>query len=335
MSFVKYKKNAKIEVIPIGRANVDFNTQTLNVPFKDNDTYKISVGGSPANIAQGVARLGVKTGFIGKISNDGMGEYIKEVFEDEGIDTTQLIFDEHGAPNCIAITEIISPSNSGSYMYRNGTADTLLAADEIDENYIKDAAAVVISGTALSTEPTRGAMYMVAEYAKKHGTLLIMDIDFRPYGWKTPEETSKHYNKILSMCDIIIGNREEFDATEYLTMPDNKDNEKSAEFFLDKGVQLVIVKDGERGSVGYVKGQEPVRCSIIKVAAKKTFGSGDAYAAGLLYGLFNDMDLLDSMKFGSACAAITLTGMSCGEAMPTVSEVETFLETHEFTEVVM
>jgi 5-dehydro-2-deoxygluconokinase len=137
------------------------------------------------------------------------------------------------------------------------------------------------------------------------------------------------------MCDVIIGNREEFDAVEYSTMPDNKDNEVSAKHFLNKEAQLVIVKDGEKGSIGYLKDDEPVRCSIIKVAAKKTFGSGDAYASGLLYGLFNDMSLLDAMKFGSACASITLTGMSCGEDMPTVSQTEEFMKSHQFSEVLM
>lgn len=335
MAFIKYKKDAEIKVIPVGRAGIDFNTQTLNVAFKDNKSYKISVGGSPANIAQGVARLGVKTGFIGKVSGDGMGDYIKEVFENEGVNTDQLIFDQTKAPNCLAITEILSPTNSGSYMYRNSTADTLLTAEEIDEDYIKNAASVVVSGTALSTEPTRGAMYKVAEYAKKHDTLLIMDIDFRPYGWKSPEETSEHYNRMLDMCDVIIGNREEFDAVEYSTMPENKDNEVSAKHFLNKEAKLVIVKDGALGSIGYTKDKEPVKCGIIRVEAKKTFGSGDAYASGVLYGLFNDLSLLDSMKFGSACASITLTGMSCGEAMPTVSETEEFLKTHKFTEVLM
>ncbi len=335
MSVIKYKENSKIMVIPIGRAGIDFNTQKLNVPFKESLNYKISVGGSPANIAQGVARLGLKTGFIGKISKDGMGDYIKETFEKEGIDTSQLIFDQSGAPNCLAITEIKSPSKSGSFMYRNGTADTLLTAEEIDEEYIKNAASVVISGTALSTEPTRSAMYKVAEYAKKHNTLLIVDVDFRPYGWKSPEETSEQYNKILNMCDIIIGNREEFDAVEYNTMPNNKNNRVSAEYFLNKSAQLVIVKDGEKGSIGYLKGQEPIHCPIIKVEAKKTFGSGDAYASGLLYGLFNDLSLFESMKFGSACASITLTGMSCGEDMPTVLATKEFMKTHEFSEVLM
>ncbi len=330
MSVLNFKRNVTLEVISCGRAGIDLNTQKLNCPFKDNDTYKKTVGGSPANIAQGMAKLGVKTGFIGKVAGNGMGDYIKEVFETAGIDTRGLVFDKTGAPNCVAITEILAPFNSGSYFYRNGTADLLLSEDEISEEYIKNAAAVIISGTALSSSPSREAMYKIAEYANKHNTLLVMDIDFRPFGWVSKVETSIYYNDMLSRCDVILGNREEFDAVEYLTMRGNKDSALSARSFLDKRAQLVIVKDGEHGSIAHTKDGETVACSVIEVDIKKTFGSGDAYASGLMYGLLRDMSLQDSMKFGSACAAITLTGMSCAEAMPNKQQAEEFLKNNTF-----
>ncbi len=330
MSVINIKKDAKIEVIPCGRAGIDLNTQSLNCPFKDNEAYKKTVGGSPANIAQGLAKLGVKTGFIGKVSGNGMGDYIKEVFETAGIDTQGLIFDKTGALNCLAITEILAPSNSGSYLYRNGTADLLIDESEISEEYVKSAAAVVISGTALSSSPSREAMYKVVEYANKHNTLVVMDIDFRPYGWKSPVETAIYYEDMLKRCDIILGNREEFDAVEYLSMPGNKDNARSAKVFLEQRASIVIVKDGEKGSVAYTKEGKVIKCSIIRVNIKKTFGSGDAYAAGFLYGLFRGKDLYESMRIGSACAAITLTGMSCAEAMPNVEEVTAFMKENSF-----
>lgn len=330
MAQISMNRNRMIELILCGRAGIDLNTQNLNCAFKDNEFYKKTVGGSPANIAQGLARLGVRTGFIGKVSGNGMGEYIKEVFEQSGIDTKGLIFDKSGAPNCLAITEIRSPTNSGSYFYRNGTSDMLLHENEISEEYVKNASAVLISGTALSQNPSREAMYKIAEYANRNNTMLIMDIDYRPFGWESKTETSVYYNDILQRCDVILGNREEFDAVEYLTMPGNKDNLVSARRFLEKNAQLVIVKDGEKGSMAVTKDGTIERCSVIEVPIKKTFGSGDAYAAGLFYGLLRDMPLAEAMRFGSACAAITLMGMSCAEAMPTIEQVQEFLAKHTF-----
>ncbi len=321
-----------LSILTVGRAGIDLNTLDVDCSFAENRGYTKSVGGSPANIAQALARLNIPTGFIGKVAGNGMGEYIKDTFEAAGINTQGLIFDKTGAPNCLAVTYILSPSNCGSFFYRNGTADLLLSPEDISEDYIKSAAAVLISGTALSETPSRDAVFTILEYAKKHSLKIIMDIDYRPYGWESVEEASEYYNKILEHCHIIIGNREEFNVVEQLTMKGNKDNEKSALWFLDKNAELVVIKDGERGSVGYTNNQAPVSCGIIKTKALKTFGSGDAFAAGLIYGLVHSMELIESLRFGSACASIALQTVSCTEGLPNCQEVEEYLKNHVFTE---
>lgn len=321
-----------INMIVVGRAGIDLNTIDRNCSFAENTGYTKSVGGSPANIAQALAKLNINTGFIGKVAGNGMGEYIKETFEKAGIQTDGLIFDQTGAPNCVAITYILAPTDCGSFFYRNGTADLLLEPKEVSEDYIKNAAAVLLSGTAFSESPSRDTMFTIIEYAKKHQTKIIMDIDYRPYGWKSMEEASECCYKALEGCHIIIGNREEFNVVEHLTMQGNRDNARSAAEFLSKNAELVIIKDGEKGSVGYTREQEPVRCGIIKTEILKTFGSGDAFAAGLLYGLFHEMDLQKAMQFGSACASIALQTVSCAEGMPNYEQVISYLENHRFTE---
>jgi 5-dehydro-2-deoxygluconokinase len=323
---MKLPKNRQLDVILAGRAGIDFNTEQLNRDFSDIISFTKSVGGSPANIAQGTAKLGLKTGFIGKISGDGMGKYILDIFKTAGIDTECVVSDQTGAKNCLAITEIISPTKSGSYLYRENTADLLLKPEEIKEEYIKGSSAVLISGTAFSQSPSREAMFAVIEYAKRNGTMVMLDIDYRPFGWTSPEETAHYYTMVAKKCDLIIGNREEFNTVEYLSMPDNRDNMRSAKVFLENGAQLVIVKDGANGSCAYTDDGEIVHCGVIPTKIKKTFGSGDAFAAGLLYGLFRDWSLASSMELGTACASIVLMGISCADAMPSLEEVKKYLE---------
>ena len=323
-----------LDLILAGRAGIDLNTTALNCSFAGIPSFTKSVGGSPANIAQGTARLGLKTGFVGKVAKDGMGEYILQKFSELGIDTTGIRVDQTGARNCIALTEILSAESSGAYrsssdafhhgtyLYREGTADFLITPDEIDENYIADARAVLISGTALSVRPSRDAMFQLMEYAKKHGTAVILDIDYRPFGWNSREETARCYTKAIEQTDVVIGNREEFDAVEYLSMPDNHDNGRSADVLLEQGVKLVIVKDGPKGSWGYVKNRPVEQCGVIPTESVKTFGSGDAYAAGLLYGLLNDCGLKYAMQLGTACASVALTSISCADGIPDFDEAE-------------
>ncbi len=330
MSKINFDLSRPINIIVAGRAGIDLNTIDISCAFKDNRGYTKTVGGSPANIVQGLAKLGVKVGFIGKISDNGMGEYIKETFEDANVDTNGIVFDKTGAPNCVAITFIKTPVDCGSFFYRNGTADLLLEPSEISQDYIKNAAAVLLSGTAFSQSPSREAMFTIIEYAKMYKTKVIIDIDYRPFGWKSPEETAIYYNLALASCDIIIGNREEFNAVEYLTMRDNRDNDKSAKALLNSNASLVIIKDGEKGSIAFTKDKEPIRCGIIKTKALKTFGSGDAFAAGLLYGLFNDMELIDAMKFGSACGSMALKTVSCADGLPKYKQVISYMTENKF-----
>lgn len=330
-----------IELIVAGRAGIDLNTTVLNASFAETPSFEKSIGGSPANIVQGAARLGLNCGFIGKISGDGMGEYILNDFKKQGIDVSGLCIDRTGAKNCLAITEIISAKESGSYcstdentfhhgtyLYREHTADMLITPEEIQEDFIAKAQYVLLSGTAFSMEPSRSAMFQIIKYAKKHDTKVVLDIDYRPFGWKNLEEASRCYQTICRQTDIIIGNREEFDVVEYITMPDNKDNARSAAACLEQGAAIVVVKDGANGSAAYLADGTILRCGVIPTEIVKTFGSGDAYAAGLMYGLLRKGDIAYAMQLGSACASLVLTKIDCAPAMPTLEVAETHRKLH-------
>lgn len=337
---LKLTKSGRIDLTLVGRAGIDLNTSAIGCRFSEIPHFTKSVGGSPANIAQGAARLGLKTGFLGKVSRDGMGEYILETFKQAGIDVSGMVLDSSGARNCIALTEIITPDTSGGYMtegagfhhgtylYRSNTADMMYNPHEVCEEIIGASRAVMLSGTAFSQSPSREAMFEILRLARANGTPAVLDIDYRPFGWNTRAETAQCYSQAIAQCKIVIGNREEFDAVEYLSMPYNQDNEKSAKALLEKGVELVIVKDGSRGSIGYTADGGVVRCGAIPTKAVKTFGSGDAYAAGLMYGLLRGKELDYAMQLGTACASLALTTVSCGDAMPVLPAAEEHRAAH-------
>lgn len=330
-----------IEFVTAGRAGIDLNTTVPNVAFADIPSFKKSIGGSPANIIQGAAKLGLKTAFIGKVSGDGMGEYILHEFQKQGIETSGMRIDRTGAKNCLAITEIVSAEASGTYcaedkttfyhgtyLYRENTADMLIAPEEIDEELVANAQYVLLSGTAFSMEPSRSAMFQVMAYAKKHDTRIILDIDYRPFGWKDISEASDCYQKVCSMTDIILGNREEFDVVEHNIMSENRDNARSAKCFLEKGAKIVVVKDGANGSAAYLKDGTVVKCGAIPTRIVKTFGSGDAYAAGFMYGILRKQDILYAMQLGSACASLVLMEIDCAPAMPDLQTAEAYRQKH-------
>ena len=155
MSYIEFDKTKPLDVIPIGRIAIDFNPTDMNKPLSESSNFNKYVGGSPANIAVGLARLGAKCGFIARVSDDQFGDYVENYFKADGIDVSHVFRCENGENLGLTFTEILSPTQSSILMYREGVADLQVCVDDVDEEYIKQAKAVVISGTALCASPSR------------------------------------------------------------------------------------------------------------------------------------------------------------------------------------
>ncbi|WP_221567205.1 5-dehydro-2-deoxygluconokinase [Alkalihalobacillus sp. TS-13] len=320
-----FKKDRPIDLIALGRLCIDLNANEINRPMEETRTFTKYVGGSPANIAIGAARLDLKTGFIGKVSDDQMGRFIQHYLIENDIDVSGVEVDQTGAMTGLAFTEIKSPEDCSILMYRDNVADLKLSTHDIDEEYIKRSKALLISGTALAASPSREAVYLALEYARKHDVVVLFDLDYRPYTWNSPEETATFYNLAAEKCDVIIGTREEFDMMEQFEREAGADDQKTAKKWFDHHAEIVIIKHGAEGSIAYTKDGGSYKGGIFKTKVLKTFGAGDSYASALIYGLFQGWDLPRAMTFGSASASIVISKHSCSDAMPTVEEIKSFM----------
>ena len=170
-----------LDLIAVGRVALDFNPIEINCTLAESATFKKYIGGSPANIAVGLSRLGKKVGFIGRVAQDSFGDYAIDYFKNEGIDTSHIFRAEHGEKMGLTFTEIKSPTESSILMYREGAADLSLSPEDVDEDYICSAKAILISGTALCKSPSREAALKAVKLAKRNGIPVIFDIDYREY----------------------------------------------------------------------------------------------------------------------------------------------------------
>ncbi|HZK70680.1 MAG TPA: PfkB family carbohydrate kinase, partial [Clostridia bacterium] len=187
---IVFDQTRPIDVIPMGRIALDFNplAQDYYKPSSEVNVYTRYIGGSPANISVGLAHLGKKVGFIGKIPDDRFGDFAINFFNKEGIDTSHITRCLHGEKMGLAFTEILSETESSILMYRENVADLMLSVSDIDEAYIKNTKALLVSGTALSVSPSREAVLKAIAFARKNNTLVIFDIDYRPQNWKCQDE---------------------------------------------------------------------------------------------------------------------------------------------------
>jgi 5-dehydro-2-deoxygluconokinase len=327
MTHLEFDQTKPIDVISLGRLCIDLNANEFNRPMEETMTFTKYVGGSPANITIGLARLGLKTGFIGKVADDQMGRFITNYLKENNINTDGVKVDQTGAVTGLAFTEIKSPTDCSILMYRDHVADLNLHPLEVKEEYIKQAKALLISGTALAKSPSREAVFLALEYAVKHNVKIIFDLDYRPYTWTDEAETAIYYNLAAEKCNVIIGTREEFNMMEKLLNIDESNDLNTASRWFSYRADLVVIKHGGNGSITYTKDGNSYQSGIYQTNVLKTFGAGDSYASAFIYGLLNANDIPEAMKMGSASASIVISRHSCSDAMPTYSELKHHMET--------
>ena len=315
------------DVAAFGRATIDLYASEIG-PMEDAVTFRKYVGGSPANTAVAMARLGMKVGYIGKVSDDPFGRFITSFLGKEGIDVSHIAVADAKFRSGVTVGEIL-PETCNCFMYRNDCADLHIEPAEMDEAYIASHKMLLVSGTSLSHSPAREAVFVAVEMARRNGTRVVLDLDYREGTWDSPEEASTYLTLAAQRADLVIGTRDEFDVMERLFHEKHGDNRKSADWLLAEGVRMVSIKNGKKGSFIFTE-DACVRGGIYPTEVLKTFGAGDSYSAAFCYGMLHEMTIEKSLRYAAAASSITITGHSCSDAMPTLEQVEAYVAEHEY-----
>ena len=299
----------------LGRAGLDLYADPPGIRTEDALMFSAALGGSAANIAAGIARLGGEADLITVVSDDAVGRYTVNQLKKYGVGTQHVLSVAGEARNSLAVVETRS-ENCQSVIYRNGAADFQLTPMHTQKIPYTDYNALIVTGTALAVEPSREATFKAIELASRAGLKIILDVDYRPYSWVSPEDARETCLRAAQQSTIVIGNDDEF-----AVMGGGLDLAKSLE------AEVVIYKMGERGSVTFSKGKS-FETGIFKVQALKPTGAGDSFMAAFVTSMSAGMDLKTSVRRGSAAAAIVVTRVGCAPAMPTQDELSNFMVTH-------
>ncbi len=320
---ITFDLNKPLHIIPVGRVAIDFNPTDYNRPLNESSNFNKYLGGSPANIAVGMARLGNRVGFLGRVSDDQFGTFVTDFFKNEGIDTSHIFRCENGEKLGLTFTEMLSPTQSSILMYREGVADLQLCVDDVDEAYIASSACLLISGTALCTSPTREASFKALAFALKNSVPVVFDADYRAYTWKSDDEIAIYTSLVAEKADIILGSREEFDRMERLLGLDGTDKTSSA-YWLGKRASICVIKHGKEGSYAYSR-EGNYKVGTFPVSKLKGFGGGDGYASAFLRGLMRGDSLPDALEQGTASASMLVASHACSRDMPNEESLFAFI----------
>jgi 5-dehydro-2-deoxygluconokinase len=325
-----------LDVVTIGRSSVDLYGQQIGSRLEDIASFAKSVGGCPANIAIGAARLGLRSALVTRVGAEQMGRFIREQLEREGVVTSGVKVD----PDRLTALVILAVEDTGvspMIFYRTDCADMALAPEDIDESLIASATAVVVTGTHFSRPNSDAAQRKAIAIAKANGTKVVFDIDYRPNLWGLAghaegferyvksERVSAHLRSILPDCDLIVGTEEEImiasgadSALEALTAIRAV---SPATIVLKRGAMGCIIYDGpiaddlETGIVG----------QGFPIEIYNVLGAGDAFMAGLLLGWLRGEPLATCATWANACGAFAVSRLLCSPEYPTWEELQHFL----------
>lgn len=302
----------------LGRAGMDLYADPPGEHIERARRFSSAIGGSAANIAAGIVKLGGTASLLSTLSDDAVGRFVLNELDNYGVDRTHVGITSGEARTSLAVVES-RLSNCQSVIYRNGAADFSLTPAHVEDVDFSGYGALIVTGTALAVEPSRSATCLAIERAKAEGLNVILDADYRPYSWATIPEAGEITRRVAEESDMLVANDSEFDV-----MAQGSGGLALA-LHIAARVPAVIYKMGERGSITFEASQSFVT-DVDRVTALKPTGAGDAFLAGVLTSLAAGLDLRAAVRRGTAAAAIVVTRVGCAPACPTSAELEDFLQ---------
>lgn len=307
--------------IVVGRVGMDFSPPE-GVAIEDVETCMVAMGGSSANIAAGICKLGGNADLVTCVSDDAIGRYCINQLNHYGVGAKHVRPVAGEFRNSLALYETRVEGHQ-SIIYRNGAADFQMNIEDVEAVDFSAYGALITAGTVFAAEPSRSASFRAFELARKAGIPVIFDIDYRPYSWPSPEVAEEVLSSAGKLADVIVGNDEEFG----FMAGDIEKGMDMARALAASSAAIVVYKMGHKGAVTHI-GEKTIRTGVYTVDAVKPTGAGDSFMAGFMASLAAGMDMKTAILRGSACAAIVVARPGCAPAMPYPEDLEAFLADH-------
>lgn len=281
-------------------------------------------GGAPANVAVGISRLGGESAFFGRVGQDPLGRFMKQVLSDEGVNTDKMILDPQQRTSTVIVDLDDSGERSFTFMVKP-SADQFTAPEDVP--MFQPGEWLHACSIALANEPSRSTTLGAMKAIKAAGGFVSFDPNLREEVWANPEELKPVVLEAVALADVV-----KFSDDELLFLTE-KDDLQSALAWLNKSYRLplVIITQGKKGAL-VVQGEQQQLVTGKPVSPVDTTGAGDAFVGGLLAGLVASDDwqqadkLLGIIKQANACGALATTAKGAMTALPTAAQLVEYFE---------
>ncbi len=296
------------DAVGFGALNVDRLFRVNRLAMADEEGFVTGFeevcGGSAANATVGLARLGCKTAFIGKVADDREGKLLIDDFKKEGVDTRAITVQKGGRSG--TVTGFIDPKGERA-LYVDSGANDIIGLDEISKHVLQTKFLHLTSFVGERSLQTQKKTLETLPEAVK--------VSLDP-GEIYARKGLTALEPILDRTFVMMPN-----ARELQILTSKSDYKENAQFMLEKGVEIVAVKLGRNGC--YVtNGKESHRVEAFKVGVVDATGAGDAFCAGFLYGLINGKGLRECGRIGNFVASKCVTKIGARTGLPTLADLK-------------
>ncbi len=324
------------DLLCLGRLGVDLYGEQDGTPLERVQTFAKYVGGSAANVCVGVARLGLSTAMCSRVGDEGLGKFVLDTLSMEGVNAELVQRDPLHPTGVVTLALYKRESFPRIFFYRD-SADLSFEQDKLDWNVVDRSSAVLLTGSYLVNESLFAVSHAVAESIHRRGGRVVLDVDYRPVLWglvpvgegndmqTSDARVSAVYQRILPLCDLVVGTEEEIAVAGASSDIDTALREirslTDAAIVLKRGAKGASVYEGPIpadlddgvGAPGYV------------VEVLNNTGAGDAFLSGFLSRWLRNRPLRECVLSGNASGAIVVTRNGCTPAMPFADEQERFM----------
>ncbi len=318
--------SVRFDVVAIGELLIDFTEHGQSE--NGMRLFERNAGGAPANVLASLARLGHRTAFIGKVGQDGPGDFLREVLVNHDIDAEGLV-DDPDAFTTLAFVEL-GPDGERQFSFaRKPGADTLLTQQELRLDIATAGHILHFGSLSLTDEPMRSTTLVAVRAAREKGRIISFDPNYRPLLWPSPEKAVEQMLAGIRLADMVKVSDEE---TQLLT--GLADQKEAAARLLAMGPKVVAVTMGRHGAMVATQ-KDMVTVPVFPGDVVDTTGAGDSFWGGFLSAFLErglTLETVDASvsydlaRIGNAVATCCVGRRGGIPAMPTRDEVRHLLE---------
>ena len=311
------------DVITLGECLVALVASTFG-PLAEAGMFERHVAGAEANVAVGLARLGHRPAFIGRVGTDGFGSAIRRRLRGEGVITDFLVDDT--APTGLLVRERRALGPAEVLYYRARSAGSRLGPDDVASAVAAGAFAAArwlhLTGItpALSTS-ARAAVDAAIDAARDAGLTVSLDLNVRRKLWSDTEAAST-LRELAGKVDVVLGSAAE---AALVTGEPSADVARLAEALNGLGPAVAVLKLGAAGGLALEVGGETIRQPGLATPVVDTIGAGDGFAAGFIAARLEGGSIARALEVANACGAAAVAVIGDLTGLPDRRELDRLL----------